>query len=238
MKIVSISDVHIKSQDDKNAKLFLTFLNSDHVKEATHIVLLGDIFDLLVGNKQAYMFKMTKIFSAIEKAASDKKLIYISGNHDFSIRKILEKKFKRNDFLYSETPIIIENNNRTIYLSHGDEVDYKDHAYIKWKKIYSSKLFQILIDKILPYSFIDWLGSRASKNSRNRGSKKFDYNLASQKYSKLVKEFVDKKEYDFYILGHTHIEYEDAKVANNGFFPHHKSFVVYENNSLYLQKLR
>ena len=66
MKIVSISDVHIKTTDDERAQILTSFLSSQDAKEADEIILLGDIFDLMVGNKFQYVDKYSEIFNRLE----------------------------------------------------------------------------------------------------------------------------------------------------------------------------
>lgn len=237
MKISSISDIHIKKDGDLRSVLLKQFLNSKEVKESTHIVLLGDIFDLMVGNKNQYLLKFEHTFEAIKKASKGKKLIYISGNHDFSISEILNKYFQHQDFQYTSKALILNDKDKKIYLSHGDEVDAGELSYQRWKKLYSNDIFQKIIDSILPFSIIDKIGSKASSNSKKRSTKKFDYIMASKKYSEDVKLFVANTSADFYILGHTHIEYEDGCIVNNGFVPEHKKFAHYDGKSLGLVKL-
>lgn len=238
MKISSISDIHIYEDNDERALLLIQFLNSKEVKESTHIVLLGDIFDLMVGNKEKYLQKYREIFSQIKKASKDKNLIYISGNHDFSLSKILSNYFQDINFKYSSVPIILDDKNTSIYLSHGDEVDETELSYQRWKCIYSNEFFQKMVDIFFPFFLIDMIGSNASKKSKKRNVKKFDYQLAKKKYSNDLKLFLAKRDESLFILGHTHIEHLDQKVANNGFVPTHKKFVHYYGNSLSLIPLR
>lgn len=238
MKISSISDIHIYEDNDDRALLFRQFLNSAEVKDSTHIVLLGDIFDLMVGNKKEYLKKYQDTFINIKNAAYGKTLIYISGNHDFSLSKILYEYFKDINFIYSTKPVILVDNTKKVYLSHGDEVDESEVSYQRWKKLYSNRFFQKAIDILFPYSLIDLIGSNASKKSKKRNIKKFDYDLAKAKYLKDLELFSSKKNEDFFILGHTHIEYLNAKLANNGFVPVHKKFTHYKDNTLSLVSIK
>jgi UDP-2,3-diacylglucosamine hydrolase len=237
MKISSISDIHIYEDNDERSLLLYKFLKSKEVCESTHIVLLGDIFDLMVGNKKEYLQKYEQTFSRIKKASKNKELIYISGNHDFSLSKILNEYFNDIKFQYSSKPVVLNDSNTSIYLSHGDEVDENELSYQRWKNIYSNKYFQKIIDIFLPYFLIDMIGSNASKKSKKRNIKKFDYKLARNKYSNDLRIFLSKHKADYFILGHTHIEYLDKKIVNNGFVPIHKKFAHYNGESLSLVTL-
>jgi UDP-2,3-diacylglucosamine hydrolase len=238
MKISSISDIHIHQDNDSRALLLKSFLSSKEVQDSTHIVLLGDIFDLMVGNKHQYIKKYETTFKAIKKAAKNKKLIYISGNHDFSIANILNEYFKDIDFLYAQKPTIIKDEKKSRYLSHGDEVDLNEISYQRWKSLYTNNLFQKMIDYILPFALINKLGHDASEKSKKRSIKSFDYVKAERKYIKDLNHFKSITKADYYILGHTHIEYLDSFTANNGFVPIHKKFVYYDGKSITLVSLR
>ncbi len=237
MKISSISDIHILEDNDLRSRYLQQFLKSKEVIESDYIVLLGDIFDLMVGNKNQYIKKFEKTFECIKEAAKNKKLIYISGNHDFSLERILIKYFKNIDFEYHTKPLILKDKEKKIYLSHGDEVDQSEISYQRWKAIYSNSAFQKCLDYLLPYKLIDRVGSNASKNSKKRSRKKFNYELAKNKYKTQLVEFQKKYSHDFYILGHTHIELLTPNMANNGFVENHKSFVHFDGHKLSLVSL-
>lgn len=234
MKISSISDIHIYDDMDERAELLTKFLNSSEVTESDVVVLLGDIFDMMVGNKSQYLDKYKEILSEIKKICKNKKLIYISGNHDFSLDKILKKYFSSLDFQYSQDPIFLVNNGVKIYLSHGDEVDNQDVAYKRWKAIYSNIYFQKAVDLFLPFEFISILGRDASSKSKKRSNKKFDYDRAQEEYSLMLSSFKERVSADKYILGHTHIKYCDEDIANNGFPLKHNCFVYYNGSELKL----
>lgn len=238
MKISSISDIHIIEDNDTRSSYLEKFLKSKEVKSSDCIVLLGDIFDLMVGNKKQYIKKFEKTFLKIKEASQGKRLIYISGNHDFSVKKILSDYFCNIDFEYEVNPKIIKTNKHTIYLSHGDEVDQEEVSYQRWKKIYSNSLFQTMIDYLLPFRVIDKVGLNASKKSKKRSSRTFKYDVAKIQYEQKLKKFEEQNNCDFYILGHTHIEILTNSVANNGFVELHQKFVYFDGDSLSLIKLR
>ena len=71
----------------------------------------------------------------------------------------------------------------------------------------------MFIDYILPFSFVKKYGSEASKNSKKRGRKKFEYDKAKEKYLVGVNQIFKDHNYDVIIAGHTHIE-EDLLINN------------------------
>ena len=54
--ICSISDVHVRSSTDERYISLLRFLDSPEVDSSHFIVLLGDIFDLMIGNHAAVSY--------------------------------------------------------------------------------------------------------------------------------------------------------------------------------------
>ncbi|MCT4642529.1 MAG: UDP-2,3-diacylglucosamine diphosphatase [Bacteriovoracaceae bacterium] len=238
MQISSISDIHIKLKDDIGYRILCRFLSSQTVIGSDYIVLAGDIFDLMVGDKKQYLQEYSVIFDMLKNILFEgKKIIYIEGNHDFHISKMLRSFFNSKNFIPVKGYIVLRDGERKIYVSHGDEVDYTDLAYLRWKKIYSLKCFSFFVNTFLPYHFIKWVGDRASKNSRKRGKKKFNYEKAKKKYLRLLCEFQNIKGYDYYILGHTHIKVLTDNVINNGFPIEHGLYSFYDNGVLELKEI-
>ena len=99
MKFSSISDVHIKNADDcPRLDLFLKFLNSNEVSQSNKIFLLGDIFDIFVGNHEEYIDYYSSIFSKLDELSkSGKSIYYIEGNHDFHLKQLMETFAKKNN---------------------------------------------------------------------------------------------------------------------------------------------
>ena len=88
-----ISDIHIKNINERSSIKLLRFLHflRDN-SEATHLFLLGDIFDLWVGDSDIFQTK----FQAIVDALADLKqkgmqVVYFEGNHDVHVKRFWEK---------------------------------------------------------------------------------------------------------------------------------------------------
>ena len=77
--IVSISDVHIREKGDISCQLFLGFLNHEKTNRADVVVLLGDIFDLMVGPYTEYIEKFRSIFDRLDHLAKKKEYLLLSG---------------------------------------------------------------------------------------------------------------------------------------------------------------
>ena len=65
MKLVAISDLHVRSPNDDSYKLLIDFLNHKEVQVATDVCFLGDIFDALIGNHDHYIYLYNDFFKKI-----------------------------------------------------------------------------------------------------------------------------------------------------------------------------
>lgn len=212
MRCVFFSDLHIKASGDTASKLFQKLCDSAEVKDATHIFLLGDIFDLLIGEHKEYFQKYSEFFDrVIELLDAGKSVVYLEGNHDFHLKKSFEKFIQTNSqnpnkFQYLTAGMRFTLDGKSYYICHGDEVDDENESFKKWKNIYTSKEFAFLVNRILPFKFIDFLGSKVSQNSKNRGRKSFNLEALQTRYRDGAARLIKSKAVDGIICGHTHIQ--------------------------------
>ena len=86
MSIVFISDIHLSSDRPKLTDTFKKFIES-HSSNATHIYILGDLFDLWIGDDDNTALS-TEIKSILRKASNGgTKLFFQHGNKDFTLGK-------------------------------------------------------------------------------------------------------------------------------------------------------
>lgn len=242
MKISSISDVHLSLRYPERFDLFFRFLRSKEVNTSDTIILLGDIFDIMIGNKLQYTKKYHDYFNELSKLLnSGKKLIVVEGNHDFHTEEIYKSFFEKNaassiqNYEHIKYDKILKSDGFQLYIGHGDILDYRNTAYKRWKKIYSSQFFKIFTSYIIPFRLVEYLGDRASRNSKKRSRDSFNYEAAKEEYRNGFKAMIEKSNYDIVLTGHTHIleDYtlDGVKLLNNGFFPQTKSFIYIEHGN-------
>jgi UDP-2,3-diacylglucosamine pyrophosphatase LpxH len=95
MRLSSISDVHISPNFPERMEMFHRFCKSKIVKDSHIIVLLGDIFDHMAGQKLQYLSQYKEYFELLTTILNDgKKLIIVEGNHDFHTDQIYMNAFK------------------------------------------------------------------------------------------------------------------------------------------------
>jgi UDP-2,3-diacylglucosamine hydrolase len=247
MKLIAVSDLHL--QNNENSIKYFKDLTSEIVSiRPNKFLMLGDIFDLLVGEKKQYLQEYSWFFSCLKRILESKiQVVFIEGNHDFhlasifqhfiSIHKIEENLFKYEREIYHEKIKDVE-----YYFMHGDQIDFTNLSYSKWKKIYTSNQFKFVLNKFIPHLIIRLAGSIASKNSRKRSAKNFDENLYRKKYLNNVSEILKSyPENSVIIAGHTHLR-EDVyfgkkRYINLGLPLKDKSFLLITEDELSFQYL-
>ena len=241
MKIAFISDLHIKKVGDKACQTYWSFINSSEVQSCDQIILMGDIFDFLIGEHKQFTKKYAFFFkSIINQLENGKEIIFIEGNHDFHFKNTIEKYLKKHtekheSFKYLQDGFSIDLNGKTCYICHGDEVDFFNEAFKRWKKIYTSSWFKVMVSYIFTFRILVTLANLASKDSKRRGSKTFDRSKAKAKYLVGASELIKQKSIDIVVAGHTHIQelhtYEDGTQYINIGHPSSSGQSIYWNES-------
>ncbi len=111
MKRIVISDTHIGSRNYREEEL-LNFLNSIEYDE---LILAGDIIDFL-----EIPFFTGRVIDLIKAINFKKSIIYIVGNHDYSLRGFVGKELYGVKFLDKYD---FEDNGVKIRIEHGDAYD-------------------------------------------------------------------------------------------------------------------
>jgi UDP-2,3-diacylglucosamine hydrolase len=236
MKIVAISDVHVKSPHDEADKLLLSFLEHPLVQQADYVLLLGDIFDLMVGPHQEYLELYPHLFSAVKKLQqSGKKVYFFEGNHDVHLEKLFRKLWKANEVHITQKPLIEVIDGKRYYFSHGDEHEVDNISYHRYIKFIRSAPLKFIANYLMPYAVLNYFGERASKLSRKKGSRQFDVDKVRNKFRQGVLQ-TTRGEYDFVLGGHSHVQDEfeipdsNAIYLNNGYALNTKTFIFIENH--------
>ncbi len=247
MSVVSFSDLHYSHKYPKSKHIWSLFCREPKVQSAKTIVLLGDIFDLMIGAKTQYIDYYFDFFNDIKTfIEAGQKVIYVEGNHDFHLEKVFEKflkKYKLDEdlFEYKKDEFIVEIDGKRILFCHGDLVDDTNESFKKWKSIYRNTAFEFFTNNILPFFFIKKIGEKASADSKQRNSRAFDYEKSKELYREGAERVLRNNRVDYLIAGHTHIidNYQsvDGLYLNNGFPLKDKTFIEIEGGKCHLVSL-
>jgi UDP-2,3-diacylglucosamine hydrolase len=204
MKIAFFSDLHLPNRPtDPAYRAFCTVLSqlaSD--KEMTHLFLMGDIFDLLVGNFDFWRKRHKIFFEQLAKLRdAGVEIVWFEGNHDFFLQDLVAPFGVR----MVEDDETLTVGGKKIFLSHGDTVNPNDEAYLRWRKVIKSPVFRkslSLAPAFLGELAMLPLAERASKSSRKRNRQSASFELR-ELYKKYAAEKI-REGVDGVVLGHNH----------------------------------
>ena len=203
-----ISDIHIKTINERSSIKLLRFLHFlKENSEATHLFLLGDIFDLWVGDSDVFQTKFQAIVDAlVQLKQKGMQVVYFEGNHDVHVKRFWENKIG--------IPVHVEHQifqlgPHRVRLEHGDYINPDDKTYLKYLKFirhpHAEKLAHILPGKLL-----DEAGNMGSKFSRKKSSVRRDRD--QEKLRGLIHAYAEKvskdSDFDYIITGHMHVRDE------------------------------
>lgn len=236
MKISAISDVHVKSPGDPADVLLNKFLDHPEVRTSQHVLLLGDIFDLMAGQHDEYLRDYGHIFRKMDALVkSGVRVHFFEGNHDVNLQKLFHKFWPNREVTSRVEPEIQEWEGKTYYFSHGDEHEIHNPSYQRYKKFINSRPLQFVADYIMPYAVLKFVGERASVRSRKKGARSFDEESVKEKFRHGVSTVTGGK-YDFVLGGHSHVKDEyrmegsQSLYLNNGYAMRSRTFIVIDNH--------
>lgn len=228
MKIIFIADSHLRGRDDPNQKdleAFLSWLAAEE-RRPDKVILLGDLFDFWTGGCKLLLDHYRPVLEALKKLKDNGVgIIYLEGNHDFSMGTFFTKELSAEVFPASHE---LDIEGKRTFLAHGDICD-DSTSYRLWRWLIRSIFFKILI-RLLPDQTIWKIAGKLSRGSRRNP-------LRSRELEHRLKNFTRKKiadGFDNVVLAHTHIPAIKNVVANRrkGVYANPGSF---EGNKSYLQ---
>ena len=237
MKSAFISDLHIKTIDDLASQKLIHFFNDPIVNGCEEIYFLGDIFEYMVGEHEQYTKKYFHFFEGIEKFINDgKKVYFFEGNHDFHFENTVMnyltlKTLNPKNFFYSTKAITKTVNNQKVLICHGYEIDFYNISFKRWHAVYTSWWMKVFLTYFLPFSLLQKIGEIASKDSKRRGRKTFDFQKMKERYRTGAQALIKERGIQGVIGGHTHIP--EFKIFENGTFYYNVGYPTRDNHYLY-----
>ena len=238
-KIYFASDFHLGSFDisdsHKREKMVISWLSSIE-KDAKAIYLLGDIFDFWFEYKKVvpkgFVRLLGKLADLIDKGID---IHYVVGNHDMWMNDYLEQEIGLK--LHFQE-FIINEDNKLIFLGHGDGLGKGDYTYKLLKVIFSSNICKWMFSRLHPNFGIS-LGQAWSNKSKKRQEKLV--NEDKEILAGYCKEQQKNNPVDYYVFGHRHIPIdvkidERCRYINLGDWIHHNTYAVYSDQKLELKK--
>lgn len=229
MSLCAISDLHIKAPGDKGHLLLQTFLAHPQVRSANHIALLGDIFDIWVGDISHKYEAFKDIFDDLAVLAREGKTIYyFEGNHDLHLKNL---EVRVPGIQYVKDYVVLSMGGREILLSHGDWFDDQDRFYYHYRRFIGSDRVAKWVLSIFGESRINSIGAKASTASRSRGSERYqngNSQIVIDKFRSLAAAAAKELGVEFIVWGHSHardlFRADGYLYLNNGYGPNEALF--------------
>ncbi|MEW6439500.1 MAG: UDP-2,3-diacylglucosamine diphosphatase [bacterium] len=198
MRALWIADAHL-SDPFSPVYVSLEALIDRLLPEMDSLIILGDLFEIWLGDNAILVAKHASLLDLLFKVRSQgKDIFYLKGNHDFIIGDILSKDI--GAFIFEEEALF-QWDGRRILASHGDQINKKDYGYQILKSVLRSSPMEKAIRGFgdhLSYG----IAQKLAKIARGRPSKKKQRDLES--FS--LRYAIDKlQENDAVILGHSHV---------------------------------
>jgi UDP-2,3-diacylglucosamine hydrolase len=238
VKIVFLADAHISGIDDPNQLVLAGFLDSLASSEnpPDKVVLLGDIFDFWMGFNEVVEREYSTLLKALIRLHERGiEIIYIEGNHDYSMGPFFTETLKAR--VYGDD-CEMKLDGKRIFLSHGDRA-CGDVKYLFWRwflRNIPGKLLAEVLGPLRTWSLAKYL----SKESRGYGGRSA---VVEQGFKGFIKEKISEG-FDIVILAHSHkntiedadLEGKVGRYINPGSFADDGSYILYEAGTYTLRE--
>ena len=189
-----ISDAHYSDQRPELLKLIQAI--NDNKVQATQLILMGDIFDLLFGPIKETHLRNQDMIKIINEISQKIEVIYFEGNHDFTLGEIFPHV---TIFPLRIQPVSFSFNGKKGLMAHGDfgeDMAYKIYTFLIRSKVVLHVLG--MVDKLTNHGVLKRLDRYLSQ--------KEDCNEFHNFESYITKRLTPfhNSDIDYFIEGHYH----------------------------------
>ncbi len=222
------------------------FCRNEGVVESDLVVFLGDIFDLMVYEFDSYLDIYSEALGEI-KSLSDKKpeIIFIEGNHDFSIQEQLTNFFGSNKLKYFQEGFNFNLNEKHFAFYHGDSIEIDNAFYRVYRFLIKSTFIKLFYQSIVGFKKVWSLGNYFLQRSHVRHQKyssSYKSDQVRDKFRLSAKKFFEKnKKCSFLICGHSHVKDDflinGRRYLNNGFAQKEQTYLYFDGKDFSFKSL-
>ncbi len=210
-----VSDLHLKGAHDPKTAVFEAWLrrikagvsqqvSPADILEASHLFLLGDIFDLWVGDHDYFVKAYPGICREIDRIVrSGIEVHYFEGNHDFH----LENYWSNQQHVQVHRDAVqTEIGGTVVRIEHGDLMNPDDRGYL-WLRRFWRNSFMTWSILNAPQSWVAWVGETSSRLSRSRSQKRSENQTQAilEMMVRHTKRVFLQRPFEILISGHTHV---------------------------------
>lgn len=204
MESYFLSDIHLKSINERNGQTLLRFLHSLEEKSPVKIFFLGDIFDLWVSGHDIFKRKYKDLLTVLESLKkSGCEIYFFEGNHDLHIHPYWRDVLGAEVYVDAKT---FDLDGLKVRCEHGDLINLNDKSYLRLRNL----LRHPWVEKIghrVPGEFWLNIGDIWSPISRKKSGKYRSVNKT--KLIQMIREHAHRayseSPFDLIISGHMHV---------------------------------
>lgn len=198
--LVAISDIHLQSLHDLRGKRLLALIEAMIQGEVEALVLIGDIFEFLLGSNGFFQRKFAPLGEALSRLSEKgTKVVYLEGNHEFDINKLPWPGVQ----LIQDRDYSLEVAGKRFKFTHGDLI-YSPLAYRRFRRLVKARWFLGICQRI-PGPIMDWIALRSSEASRAQDQyRELDTRAIYNAMSNWLGE-----DGEYGLFGHFHVPFED-----------------------------
>lgn len=138
MKILFISDLHLKAERPDISAAFFAFMRTE-ARTADQLYILGDFFEVWIGDDDSNALieaVATELKSLVDFSV---KLFFMAGNRDFLLGNDFAAKV---GLQLIDEPYLLNYEGEKLLLLHGDSLCTLDTDYLKFRATVRSKIWQ------------------------------------------------------------------------------------------------
>ncbi len=199
---IIVSDAHYSPSRPELLDFFKDIKNKKI--NPPQIILMGDIFDALFGIIKRTYTQNQELIDIINEVSLNIEIIYLEGNHDFNLTTIFADV---RVYTIANQPVFCENNDKKIYLAHGDfngSWGYKIYTALIRNRV------MLFILNILNAVFGNFVLNYLDKHL----SKKDDCAKIDEFHTIVKNRLENRYECEYFIEGHYH---QDRAIKLNNF---------------------
>lgn len=200
MNTLFISDLHLEANHPEITHLFLEFLQKQ-AANADALYILGDFFELWIGDDEQTEFHQTIILALRALAQKGIPVYFMHGNRDFLIGK---KFIQASGCQLLSDPTIINLYGTPTLLMHGDSLCTHDLTHQRFRAFANHPLAQHLF-LMLPLKLRKRIGAKIRQKSRLHGQALKTTNPSIMDVTPSeINHIMQKHNVELLIHGHTH----------------------------------
>ena len=139
--ILLISDLHLHEERPDITGAFLAFLEQ-HAQHAQALYILGDFFEVWIGDDAITPFQRSIAQALSEIAAGGTQIYLMHGNRDFLIG---QEFCKLADCELLADPSVVKLAGEQVLLMHGDSLCTSDISYIRLRRVLRNPLISLIL---------------------------------------------------------------------------------------------